>query len=173
MSKSQHFWAGAAGALTLASIIQLLPTGGGLVAMVVVLLLSVAAVVAGRHFPLGWKVFATGVVYFYGFSMCLLGRTMEPGLTAYTSRMALICFGVFALVPGLSLLRLWNRQRAVWLLALLTPASFGLSALTAMAEEKWFVHQHREAGAGPTPRWTVSHHWLSYDAKTGVLDGSD
>ena len=38
---------------------------------------------------------------------------------------------------------------------------------------KAFIQKHGETGIGPTARWTVSSHWLSYDAKTKKLSGSD
>jgi hypothetical protein len=42
-----------------------------------------------------------------------------------------------------------------------------------MLEEHLFAIRHRVNGIGPTPRWTVSIHCLSYGAKTGVLSGND
>jgi hypothetical protein len=51
--------------------------------------------------------------------------------------------------------------------------SLALASLVAGFEERQFVKLHRAHGIGPTPRWTVSHHWLSYDVEKQQLYGSD
>ena len=98
---------------------------------------------------------------------------MEPRLTRCTVSMALTCFSGFALMPTLSLLRLWRRSVAVALVIVVLPLSFVAASVVAAIEEQRFVQKHQDTGVGPTPRWTVSNHWLSYDRATGHLNGSD
>jgi hypothetical protein len=87
--------------------------------------------------------------------------------------MALFFFGGFAALPFMSLLRLWRRRVAVAIIVAALPASLGLAASVASFEEYRFVQHHCDSGVGPTARWTVSNHWLSYDAKEQKLYGSD
>ena len=102
-----------------------------------------------------------------------VGHTMKPGLTAYTVGMTVQCFGMFALWPALSLLCLWRgRLRTLFIIAVL-PVGLAVATVVAAAEEHIFIRMHREAGIGPTDRWTVPNHWLSYNLETGTLHGSD
>jgi hypothetical protein len=59
------------------------------------------------------------------------------------------------------------------LLVAVLPTSLALAFGVAGIEEAMFIQKHKETGIGPTARWTVSNHWLSYNAQTGKLDGSD
>jgi len=164
---------GFAGTVAFAAAMEVIPVAGGEICLGVSVLLLIAALARGRSLPLSIRVFATGFFFYYGYSMTLVGRTMEPGLTRYTVGWALFCFGLFALVPSLSLLRLWRLPVALALLTLVLPGSFGAALLTAEIEERSFVLRNREFGIGPTARWTVSHHWLSYDREEQKLYGSD
>ena len=117
--------------------------------------------------------FATTFILYFSYGMCLVGRTMEPRFTRYTISMALTFFGLFAVVPTLSLLRLWPQRVAVALVIACLPLSLTTAAVVAGVEEPLFVQKYRDTGVGTTPRWTVSNHWLSYDRETRRLNGSD
>ncbi len=158
----------------LAALSELLPgPGGGLVLMVTVGAVALTAAIGGTRLPLALRVCATTFIIYFGYSMCLVGRTMEPGFTGYTLGMALTCFGLFAAVPGLSLLRIWSPKVALALLVAILPLSLTAAAVVAGLEEHLLVQKYRNTGVGPTPRWTVSNHWLSYDRETRLLNGSD
>jgi O-antigen ligase len=159
-------------AAMLAALCEVLPAGG-LVLMVAVAVLALTAAVGGTRLPLGLKVFATASLFYFGYAMCLIGRTMEPRLTTSTVGMALYYFGLFAVVPTLSLLRLWRQRVAVALVIVVLPLSLFAAAVVAGVEEHLFIQKYRDTGVGPTPRWTVSNHWLSYDRVAGKLHGSD
>jgi glucan phosphoethanolaminetransferase (alkaline phosphatase superfamily) len=146
---------------------------GGLVAMIVVILAALLAVIVGSRLPLIVRLLITGLVFEFGYSMCLVGRTMEPGFTGHTLGMALFMFVLFASLPFLSLIRIWSRRTGLWLLVVALPVSLGIAVLVAAFEEWQFVQRHRTTGIGPTARWTVSNHWLSYDAAQQQLHGSD
>ena len=141
--------------------------------MALAAVLALCGLVFGPRLPIALRVFTTGVVMFLGFGVCLEGRAAAPGLTAYTTEMALSRFFSIALLPVLSLVRLWPRRLALSLIVSAFPVSFALAALAAHIEENLFVRRYHESGVGPTARWTVSSSWLSYDAQTHRLDGSD
>ena len=105
--------------------------------------------------------------------MALAGRAMEPGISAYTVGHALQMFALLALWPALTLLRLWGgRLRIIFITAVL-PVSLILAFAAAGIEEFIFVQKYKASGVGPTGRWTIPIYWLSYDAQTGTLSGSD
>lgn len=54
----------------------------------------------------------------------------------------------------------------------MSPDDRGAQRTLAAYGEHQFVQRHRD-GVGPTARWAVSDHWLSYDARTQILSGSD
>lgn len=135
--------------------------------------LTITGFVAGPRLPLYVKVLFTVLIFYFAGLMCLIGRTMAPGLSLYTVSMALVYFGFMALWPSLSLLRIWRGRARAVLVSCVLPAGLFLAHLVAATEEHIFMNIHREAGADVTPRWTVSMHWLAYDAETGVLRGSD
>jgi len=110
---------------------------------------------------------------YWGYIACLVGRTMEPGLTGYTLEMALTVVVVSGCWPAIALFRLWRRPIAFCLLCAFFPVAFTLAMLVAGTEEYLFVRKYRDTGAGPTARWTVPHHWLAYDKEARRLDGSD
>ncbi|HEX8295512.1 MAG TPA: hypothetical protein VF593_04390 [Chthoniobacteraceae bacterium] len=145
----------------------------GITCLAAVAASTLTALVLGPRLPLTVRLFITGVVFHFGYGMCLAGRTMEPGLTSYTVRMALMFFSLFALLPFLSLARIWRPRLAIPVIAAALPVCLGAAALVASIEERQFVQRHRIAGIGPTARWTVSNHWLSYDAQRQQLNGSD
>ena len=146
---------------------------GGVVCIVAMAILTLSGFIFGQRLPFALRVFITGLIIFFGYGMCLSGRAMSPGLTQYTMGMALYVFSLLALMPLLSLVRLWRPRLALLLIAAAFPLCFGLAFLTADVEERLFVRRYHDTGAGPTPRWTDSNSWLSYDAQTERLDGSD
>lgn len=158
-------------ALVAAVVTALLPAGG-FISMLFMALLALIVAVRGSSLPLSFRVAATGFTLYYSFEVCLLGRTMEPFLSAYTLRMTLLHFVLFAALPTMALLRAWRGTTQVLVCSLMLPVAFIVACSVATFEEFQFISLHR-AGVGPTPRWTVPHHWLSYDATTKQLDGSD
>ncbi len=157
--------------VALAVLAEVLPHGGFLL-LVVVWVLALASGIGGERLPVFVRVFATAATFYLGYVMCLAGRTMEPGFTGYTLQMALVCFGLFAALPTLTLARLWRGRLRGAVVASVFPVSLAAAAAVAAYEEHQFVQRHRD-GVGPTARWTVSDHWLSYDARTQILSGSD
>jgi hypothetical protein len=150
---------------------ELLPDRG-MTLLAVVAVFSLTSVIRGHRLPLFVRVFATGATFYIGYVMCLVGRTMEPRLTGYTIQMAFVVFGLYASLPTLALLRIWRGRVRVALVASVFPVSLAVASAVAAYEEHQFIQQHR-GGVGPTARWTVSHHWLAYDAQTQELSGSD
>jgi hypothetical protein len=146
---------------------------GGLVDLIIVVAASIAGAVSGRSLPLFVRFLITGLLFDFAYGMCLTGRTMEPGLSRYTVGMAFFCFFIYALGLLLSLLRVWSIRAGLTLLSLAFPVSFAIAALVAGFEERQFMELHRATGIGPTARWTVSNHWLSYDLEKQQLYGSD
>ena len=135
------------------------------------LIISLAA--GTRHLSLLARVFITTQIFCWIFMLCLLGRTVEPGITRGNTSMALLYFGIYGFVPGLCLLRLWRWKLGAIFLGALLPVGFALALVVAGIEERVFVIKNRDTGIGPTPRWTVGTHWLAYDRDTGRLYGSD
>jgi hypothetical protein len=171
MSSRGHAILGAAIAIIAAVGLELMPAGG-LLAMLITATLTLTVVVRGHELSLTFRMLATVFICCYAYQVCLLGRTMAPYLTAYTFRMAIFHFGIFAALPTIALLRCWQGGARVLVCSLAFPIALICACLVAAFEESQFIDQHR-AGVGPTPRWTVSHHWLSYDSSTGQLNGSD
>jgi len=134
---------------------------------------TVAALVAGRRLGFPLRLFITGIILEFGYQTCLVGRTMAAGLTSATFTAAFFFFATFAILPCLSLLRLWPSRSGLTLVLGALPLSMTLALSVAFAEELWFVHRYHVTGIGPTARWTVSNHWLRYDAYTQELYGSD
>jgi hypothetical protein len=171
MSAKSQIILGAAVVLVAAVVMEFIPAGV-LIWMLFTAVLALIMAVRGRGLSLTLRVIATGSTFYYAYLMCLLGRTMEPFLSAYTFRMALLHFSIFAALPMLALLRGWEGRARVLLCSLTLPVGFICACAVAAFEEFQFVAQH-PSGVGPTPRWTVSHHWLSYDSASGQLNGSD
>jgi hypothetical protein len=163
--------AGVAITVAVVVIAELLPVGG--VLMLTVLAVSLISAFAGSRLPLVLKVFVTSLIFYWSYRQCLVGRTMEPGLTRSTFGSAAMCFCWMALLPAFALLGLWRPRRGAALVVAVFPVSFAVAAVVAGVEEAQFVRQHRESGAGPTARWTVSWQWLAYDAGSGQLTGAD
>ena len=145
----------------------------GISLFVTIAVVTIASLVGGTRLPLFVRVLFTVLIFHFASAACLVGRTMEPGLTAYTIGMALIIFGTYALWPALSLFRLWQGRLRVALTLLVLPAGLIVGCGVAAAEEMIFIRMHQIHGVGPTARWTVPMHWLSYDAESKVLNGSD
>ena len=145
---------------------------GGLALLAFVGALAVACAVWGKRLPVYFRVLATGATLYLGYGLCLAGRTMEPGLTPHTFQMAMFLFLIYASLPTLALLRVWRGKLRIGIIAGMFPASMLLAMCVASYEELRFIRDHPN-GSGPTPRWTISQHWLSYDAQTRVLSGSD
>ncbi len=158
--------------LLFAAVVQFTLAGGG-ICMLAVAALTLCGLIFGRSLPVSLRVFITGLVVYFGCGMCIAGRAMAPGFTVFTAGKALTMFSVFAIWPILSLLRLWPRRLAIRLISGAVPVCFVFAFLAADIEERLFVRRYRETGIGPTPRWTDSSSWLSYDAQTHQLNGSD
>jgi len=158
--------------VTLAAVFELVPDHG-ISALIGMGMVAMVGLAVGQRLPLLVRVMFTVLIFYFGATMALVGRTMEPGLTRYTFGWALNCFAIMALWPALALLRLWIGGLRIALLVAVLPASLALAFAVAGIEETLFVQKHKETGIGPTARWTVSNHWLSYDAQTGKLNGSD
>ena len=126
-----------------------------------------------RHLSMPARIFITTQIFCWNFMLCLLGRTVEPGITRGNTSMALLYFGIYGFVPGLCLLRLWRWKLGAIFLGSLLPVGFALALVVAGIEERVFIIKYRDTGVGPTPRWTVGIHWLAYDRDTGRLYGSD
>lgn len=146
---------------------------GDLVVMISGALLLLLALIRGTHLPVLVRAFVTSYIFYWACIMCLIGRTMEPGLTGYTVKMSLVVFAVLGWWPGIALFRLWRPKIAAFLLCALLPVGFILAATIAGTEEYLFVRKYQDIGVGATSRWTVSNHWLSYDKNTQTLNGSD
>jgi hypothetical protein len=172
MTASRQVFTGTLVALALAVALEFM-SHGDLVVIVGGGILLIIALIRGKRLPLALRVFATAMVFYWAYINCLIGRTMQPGLSGYTVRMALTFFAIFGLWPGLALFRLWNSKTTLLLLGLLFPVAFLLASAVAGTEECLFVRKYRVAGVGTTPRWTVSNHWLAYDKVAQRLDGSD
>ena len=151
---------------------ELIP-GGGFLDLVAIGLGVILAVIFGPRLHFCARLFITGVLFDFGYEMCLVGRTSEPGLNGYTAGLALFYFGLFVPMPLCVLLRLWQPRVAVTLAMVSLPICLGLALLAAGTEEYLFVQRYHVTGAGTTKRWTVSNHWLSYDAERQQLHGSD
>jgi hypothetical protein len=136
-------------------------------------LVTLVGLIGGERLPVFIRVFFTVLIFYFGAEMALVGRTFAPGLTTYTFGMALSHFVLIGIWPVLSLLRLWTGGLRVALVVAVLPVSLALAFAVAGMEEFIFVQKHKVSGAGPTARWTIGSHWMSYDAKTGRLNGSD
>lgn len=158
--------------LAASAVIQAVPDEG-ISLLVTMALLTFTSLIGGRRLPLFVRSLFTVLIFYFATASCLVGRTMEPGLTTKTVVMAITCFGIVALWPALSLLRLWQGRLLLLFAVLVLPVGFFIACIVAGAEEYIFVRIHQDEGVGHTARWTVSNHWLSYNAETKLLNGSD
>lgn len=170
MKTGKQIGIGIASGIGLAVVFEFVPDGG-IAVLIGMGIVALVGLVFGRRLPLLARVLFTILIFYFGATMALVGRTMEPGLTGYTFGWALLCFSILALWPSLALLRLWDGGFRFALIVAVLPVS--LAFAVAGIEETVFIQKHKETGIGPTARWTVSNHWLSYDAKTRKLNGSD
>jgi len=170
MRTRSQFMLGTTLVIIAAMITEFVPAGG-LIWMLVTAILAIIVAFRGHGLSLTLRVVATGCTFYYAYQMCLLGRTMAPLLSTYTIRMSLLHFAIFAALPTIALLRAWRGTPRVLVCSLMLPIAFVCACSVAAFEESQFIAQHR-SGVGPTPRWTFSHHWLSYDPSTGI-HGSD
>ncbi len=136
-------------------------------------LIVFSAAVKGQKTSAAFRSFVTALIFYWAFQTCVLGRTTGPGLTATTASNALGTFFLLGLWPSVALLRFWSNRSAVVLLLALFPVAFLMAASVAGAEEYLFVRKYQNTGVGPTNRWIVSMHWLSYDKDAHRLYGSD
>ncbi len=157
--------------LAVAGASEVMPQGGSFL-MLVAGGFATANLFGGLRLPFAVRALSTMILFYFGYQICLLGRTTEPGLTRYTIQWMLMAFLLIGLLPSLTLARIWNGKTPILLLTLIFPWSFLAAAGVAEFEEWQFVRKHA-SGVGPTARWTVSNHWLSYDAQTKQLHGSD
>jgi hypothetical protein len=137
------------------------------------ILLLTAGLICGQRLPLILRSLTSIIIIYWAFGTCLVGRTTEPGISRATFIFALQVFILYGLLPGVVLLRLWPLRLGATFLVALFPVGFLLAATVAGAEEYLFVQKYHESGTGPTPRWTVSNHWLAYDKEKKRLYGSD
>lgn len=145
---------------------------GGLLMFIAVILLAISSLILGERLPLFVRVLATSTIYYHAFVMLLIGRTTGPHLSIETILMAFFYFGLFAFLPVLTLFRVWQKKTGIALAVIVLPISLIAAFTVAAYEERAFVQQHAD-GIGPTGRWTVSHHWLAYNAETQELYGND
>lgn len=136
-------------------------------------LVSIYGLIRGRDLPLFTRALFTVIIFYFAYAISLFGRTMSDGLNAFTVRMALTFFVLFALWPSLALLRIWKGRIRILLLCLILPVSLALACMVASAEEHLFIRKYHDTGCDYEARWTVSMHCLSYNAETGELNGSD
>lgn len=160
-------------ALFMFGAVALLAPVGSFVCMLAVAALMVPGLAFGQRLQMPLRVFITGLVFVFAFALCLSGRVMGAGLTHHTLTMAISAFGIFAALPLLSFLRMWPLRLALLLITAALPICLGLALLAAEVEERSFISRYRESGVGPTPRWTDPNSWLSYDAQTRQLTGTD
>jgi hypothetical protein len=172
MTTSRHIITGILSAVVLFVGLEFLEDAD-LAIMIGGALLLIVALIRGTRLPLMLRVFITACIFYWAYIACLIGRTMQPGLSGYTVGMALTVFAIYGCWPGLALFRLWRPKIAVGVLCALFPVALALAAVVAGTEEYLFVRKYHDTGVGPTKRWTVSNHWLSYDKDAHRLDGSD
>jgi hypothetical protein len=153
------------------SVGEVLPDHG-IVLMSVTASSAVVCGIGGMKIPLAGRTFVTFLVFYWGMTTCLVGRTMEPRLTVDNVKWAAFLFVVYGSIPCLALFRIWRGDVRKVIVAAVFPVCFVVACGVAGFEEFWFVQQHQE-GIGPTSRWTVSNQWLAYDAGTKTLSGSD
>jgi len=172
MTRSRQIISGILAGVALFVALEFVPDGD-LVIMIGGALLLLFGLIWGTRLPLMLRVFITACTFYWGYIACLIGRTMQPGLTGYTVGMALSVFVIYGCWPGIALFRLWRPKIAAGLLCALLPVAFTLAAVVAGTEEYLFIRKYHDTGVGVTKRWTVSNHWLSYDKDAHRLDGSD
>lgn len=112
---------------------------------------------SGQHVVIGWVL---------GIALVALAETGDSGAIVFL-------IAGFGLPLHLVMLRLFRRPAAYGAMALVAFFSISGALVVASVEEMLFVAKHRQAGVGPTPRWTMPHHWMSYDAENHKLEGSD
>jgi hypothetical protein len=100
-----------------------------LIVLGVGLIVSLAA--GTRHLSLPARIFITAQIFCWNFMLCLLGRTVEPGITRGNLSMMLIYFGIYGIIPGLCLLRLWRLKLGAIFLGSLLPVGFALALVVA------------------------------------------
>jgi len=169
--KRQIAW-GVLSGIALSGVLEVVPDCG-ISLLACMAIVTAVGLFGGRRLPPLVRVLFTVLIFYFGGTAAVCGRTMAPGLTHYTLNCALGFFALCALLPSLTLLRLWTGPLRVLFIASVLPVSLALAFTVAGLEEFMFVQKHKAAGVGPTARWTVSNHWLSHNAKTGALDGSD
>jgi hypothetical protein len=175
MTASQHIVAGSLGGVAFALIDDLFVHGpvASLVSLAFGAALLIMGLIRGEKMHPFLRAAASVLVLYWAYGACLAGRTTEPGLTRTTVGMALTLFALYGVWPGVALLRLWPTRYGITLLLALCPVAFMLAAFVAGTEEYLFIRKYRDAGTGPTARWTVPQHWLAYDREQQRLDGSD
>ena len=153
MSTRSQLLFGIALVVIAAVIAEFLPAGGP-IWMLLTAILALSVAIIGYRLPMIIRVVATGFTFHLSYQMCLIGRTMEPHLSAYTGGAALMGFVVYGALPTLPLLRGWKDRPRVLVCSLMLPISFLFACLVAAFEEFRFVQQHSHAaqllGAGMT-----------------------
>ena len=98
---------------------------------------------------------------------------MGVGVNVHTLTSAMLFFFLFASWPHCVLFRMWRRRAATLWCLMAAPLALVVACVFAGVEEHLFVQKHRAEGADPTPRYTVTMHWMAYDAQSGQLRGAD
>ena len=175
MSPTSQIIAGVVTGIGLAVLDELFVTShdATVIALIVATGALLVGLIKGQKLPLSVRACLSLLLLYWGYAACLGGRTMEVGLTVTTIGMAITCFLIYGVWPGVMLLRIWPIRVGILLFCLLLPASFAIAHVVAATEEYLFVQKHKATGVGPTARWTISQHWLAYDKEHKRLDGSD
>jgi hypothetical protein len=84
------------------AFVQLVPDGG-LTVFTVGFMSAFVALLVGQRLAFATRLLITTAILHFGYGMCLAGRTMAPGLTRYTVRMAVGLFAGLTLLPLLTL----------------------------------------------------------------------
>jgi hypothetical protein len=104
-----------------------LPNGSLIYLLLFAAALIISLAAGARHLSLPARIFITTQIFCWNFMLCLLGRTVEPGITRGNTSMVLLYFGIYGFVPGLCLLRLWRLKFGAILLGSLLPVGFAMA----------------------------------------------
>lgn len=157
----------------IASILLRVIPDQGILNWLFMIIITFTGLIFGPRLPIFVRIIFTVLIAYFAIDACLLGRTMEVGITVDNISMALKCFLILALWPSLALLRIWRGRLRILTATLVLPIGLLMACVIAGAEEQIFTSLHRDEGVRPTPRWTFSDHWMAYDSQAKSLIGSD
>src|ERR1035441_1018883 len=75
-----------------------LPNGEPIYLLLFAAALIIGAAAGVRHLSLSARIFITTQIFCWNFMLCLLGRTVEPGITKGNTCMVLLYFGIYGFV---------------------------------------------------------------------------